>query len=134
LTDEQSHDGSRRRRGSICRGMKPRILMCRSILLMLMFRRDSTDSSWHEGDRMGIRKRLQAIVYCVLLLCVIPGCNQAPLEDVKIVVVGHSHEIGAQDYYTVVEFPDGTRRRRDYQYGEVGDAFRARRLWSWSWE
>ena len=39
-------------------------------------------------------------------------CADPPLEDVTIVHAGEDEETGSPDQYTIVEFPDGSRRMR----------------------
>lgn len=58
------------------------------------------------------------------------GCS-GPLEDVTIVHIGEDEETGAPDQYTVIEFPDGSRKTRYGHYGELGDQFKARQS-DWS--
>lgn len=60
--------------------------------------------------------------------CGLPlGCADPPLEEVCIVIVVEDDESGVPDSYTVVEFPDKTRRVRYKTWGKSGDVFRARK-------
>lgn len=70
----------------------------------------------------------------ILLLCLV-GCAQVepPLERVTAVVVQYSDETGKPDFYTVVEFPDGTRRKRWDVYATPGDTFYAKKTDCESW-
>ena len=65
------------------------------------------------------------IFIAAICLC---GCAEVsePM-DVEIVAVVFDEESGVQDYYTIVEFPDGDRRRISGKFGEVGDRFKVRR-------
>lgn len=71
------------------------------------------------------------------LMIIFMGCNgrkSNDLENVRVVHVGQCHEVGQVDDYTVVEFPDGTRRLRLYHFGTVGEEFKARKLYDSTWE
>lgn len=70
-------------------------------------------------------------IAAVVLLSTL-GCADPPLEDVTIVHVGEDEETGSPDQYTIVEFPDGSRRMRYRHFGSVGDKFRAMK-WEDSW-
>lgn len=62
------------------------------------------------------------------LLVLLVGCSgDEKCVPVEIVSVTHSEESGVPDWYTVVQFPDSTRRLRYGNYGEVGNIFCARK-------
>lgn len=88
--------------------------------------------------RCGVRSATLVAFAAGLLL--IAGCGKqerpkkADREPVKIVAVTFSHEVGANDWTTVVEFGTGERRMRQGKYGEVGDTFNARRIGEDYWE
>jgi len=71
-------------------------------------------------------------ILCCLLLTV--GCgDEAPREKVKIIKISFDHQVGSQDYQTVVEFPDGSRRVRYGEWGYEGDEFMAKKYQNWGW-
>ena len=74
--------------------------------------------------------------YAMLVAVILSGCSAfkpperpppAPLETVKVVYLGTTHEVGIPDDYTIIEFPDGTRERRSFHLGKVGDTFQDRK-------
>ena len=67
--------------------------------------------------------------FCLVLFTVACSGPKVDLECqiIKIVAVTHSEETGNPDWYTVVEFPDSTRRFRFNKWGEVGDMFCAKK-------
>ncbi len=72
---------------------------------------------------------------CLLFLTA--ACSNPKLDtrcqQVTIVAVTHSEETGAPDWYTIVQFPDSTRRYRNNRWGVVGDQFCARKQGSTGW-
>lgn len=61
----------------------------------------------------------------ILMSVLSVGCNPKLYQDVTIV---YTYDDNFVSYgYTIVEFPDGTRYRRNYIYGEKGDTFKAYR-------
>ncbi len=70
----------------------------------------------------------------ILLLC-LTGCTQIepPLEPVTAVIVQQEDETGVPDWYTVVEFPDGTRLMRYHVFAKPGDKFYARKTIHGHW-
>lgn len=78
--------------------------------------------SWHMYKWLGVAWG------CVILLSACAGPKvETECQTVKIVAVVHSEETGQPDWYTIVEFPDATRRFRFNRYGEIGDTFCARK-------
>lgn len=78
---------------------------------------------------------MRLITVMVVFLFICAGCTEpVPLEEVTIVHIGECDEVGEHDQYTIVEFPNGERRRQYRHYGKEGDSFKARRLGSWGWE
>ena len=66
--------------------------------------------------------------YFLVLLVLLVGCGEDhPMETVTIVEIEYSFELGEPDHKTIVEFPDGTRRRRYGKWGKVGDEIKARK-------
>lgn len=76
---------------------------------------------------------MKALMLILVVLC-IAGCAGPP-EEVRIVQVVESDEVGEPDSYTIVEFPDGSRRCRFRTWGKEGDAFiAAKASGCWGWE
>ena len=73
--------------------------------------------------------------FCVVLFAV--ACSGPAIDNkcqqVTIVSVTHSEETGAPDWYTIVQFPDNTRRSRYNRWVEVGDTVCAKKYESTSW-
>lgn len=74
---------------------------------------------------------------CMIVLVILVGCSGPAIDNecqqVTIVSVTHSEETGAPDWYTIVEFPDKTRRYRYNKWGEVGDTFCANKYERTTW-
>ena len=68
-------------------------------------------------------------IILVVAIIAASGCSRkpgrGPLEDVQLIEVVKEDETGEPDSYTIVEFPDGTRRMRWRSWGEKGDTFKA---------
>lgn len=75
------------------------------------------------------------VVIAAVAFAVLFGCapEYETYQDVRIVHLGDQDEIGVTDEYTIVEFPDGTRRLRALHWGELGDTFSARKSGSAGW-
>ena len=72
----------------------------------------------------------------LLLIVFALGCSEpavSPLEEVRIIVTVEADESGVPDSYTIVEFPDKTRRFNYQTWGESGDTFKARKQGSDCW-
>lgn len=83
-----------------------------------------------------IIRNWSGLIYTFFLVILV-GCSgpviDSECQTVTIVAAVHSEEIGAPDWYTVVEFPDNTRRYRNNKWGEIGDTFCARKHERNSW-
>lgn len=79
---------------------------------------------------IAMRKRV-CLLFVVLA---VGGCagdweqdRHGPPEKVEVVAIDNEPDSWGSDTYTVVEFPDGDRRRRTGEWGAIGDLFIARK-------
>ncbi len=65
---------------------------------------------------------MNKLFFTLFLLVCLVGCRADP-EEATIVNIGTSTETGDINDYTIIEFQDRHREKRNYHLGKIGDKF-----------